>query len=226
VTGDPGVALAGRRTEVTRALAKARGGDAELLGVRGAHLERARRANSGLRGAPGLPAWRRYSGVVWENLDLASLPATTRRRALGAIWVVSALAGFVRADEILPDYRLKMGARLAGLGTLSSWWRPVVTNAVIAAARRGHVVDLLPGEHRSAIDWSALDATGIPVSRIEFRARTGPSGGHFAKAAKGAFARRLCADSAGIPRGDDVAAVVARAVRSFRHGTHVARIVD
>jgi len=226
VPGAAGRRLAGMRTDVTDALARAGGGDAKMLGVGGAHLARATAANARLRGAPTLPAWRRYSGVVWENLDLPSLAAADRRRALGAVWVVSGLAGLVRADEALPDYRLKMGARLAPLGTLSRWWQPAVTGALAGVARRAHVVDLLPAEHRAAIDWRALADAGIAVTRVELRARTGPAGGHFAKAAKGVFARHLLASLPAIDSAGEVASTVPRLVRGFRHATHAARIVS
>ena len=181
--------LAARREQVVAALTAARGGDQKLLGVKGDHLERARHANRSLVGAPTLPAWRRYTGVVWDHLDPASLRAADRRRIL----IVSGLVGVVRADDPLPDYRLKMAANLAPLGKLSTWWRPAVTDALAGYARgrtskRPRVlVDLVPQEHRAA--W-APDG-GRPIVAIEFVDPSGKPGGHFAKAAKGEFARRL-----------------------------------
>ena len=67
-----------RRAEVAAALAVVGGGDARLLGVSGAHLERARTANAALVGAPTLPAGQRYTGVVWDALDVASMRAPVR----------------------------------------------------------------------------------------------------------------------------------------------------
>ncbi len=184
--------LTDRRERVVEALAAAGGGDTRLLGVKGAHLDRAQLANRTLLGAPTLPAWRRYTGVVWDHLDPASLAAGDRRRIL----VVSGLTGVARGDDPLPDYRLKMGANLPPLGKLSTWWRPAVTDELARVARgrtarRPRVlVDLLPKEHRAA--WSPADDT--PVVTVEFVDRTGAPGGHFAKAAKGVLARRLLLD--------------------------------
>ena len=56
-----------------------------------------------------MPAWRRYSGVVWDHLD----PASLTHRA--PIVVVSGLHGLVGAEDPLPDYRLKMSANVAPL---------------------------------------------------------------------------------------------------------------
>ncbi|CAN5484218.1 hypothetical protein BH23ACT3_BH23ACT3_23510 [soil metagenome] len=164
-------------------LVTARGGDRKLLGVAGDHLERAQQANRSLRGAPTLPAWQRYTGVVWDHLDPATLTAAQRR----SIVVVSGLHGLVRADDRVPDYRLKMGASLAPTGKLSTWWRPVLGEALIAATRRRTVVDLLPHEHRAAFTDS--DRTRFVV--VDLVERSGAPGGHAAKAAKGRLARHL-----------------------------------
>lgn len=183
-----------RRAEVAAALADVGGGDARLLGVTGAHLERARTANAALVGAPTLPAGQRYTGVVWDALDVASMRAPVRRRAASAVLVVSGLLGVVGLDDPTPDYRLKMGASLAPLGKLATWWRPAVTAAITSASLRRYVVDLLPNEHRAA--WEPDERTdGVRVGFVE---RSGKVAGHDAKAAKGRLARYLL-ESSGHP---------------------------
>lgn len=186
-------ALGEHRRRIADELARLDGGDARLLGVSGAHLERAQRANVDLLGAPTLAAWRRYTGVVWDHLDLAGLPSATRRRALGRVGIVSGLHGLVTAADPLPDYRLKMGARLGDLGMLSRWWAPAVTAAIATWARRSTVVDLLPQEHRAA--WQPDPSRSGRILRVTFHdVRRGPGSpavGHDAKAAKGLLARHL-----------------------------------
>ncbi len=179
-------ALADQREHVAGALAAAGGGDAKLLGVGGDHLERARDANASLVGAPTLPAWQRYTGVVWDALDPATLPAAARRR----IVVVSGLMGLVRGDDQVPDYRLKMSANLAPLGKLSTWWRDDLSAVLDRRLRGKVVVDLLPKEHRAA--WRPDDR--VEGVSVEFVDPTGRPGAHFAKAAKGRLARALLLD--------------------------------
>jgi cytoplasmic iron level regulating protein YaaA (DUF328/UPF0246 family) len=183
--GNLGTRLSERRLDVVEALAAAHGGDEKLLGVKGDHLLRAQSANSSLIGAPTLPAWQRYTGVVWDHLDPASLPAVARQRIL----VVSGLLGFARADDPVPDYRLKMGANLPPLGKLSTWWRDALTTELRRLAPRRVVVDLLPQEHRAALDLSGLD--GVSLTLVD---PSGKPGGHFAKAAKGELARAILTD--------------------------------
>ena len=185
-------ALADRRTQLSDALVAVHGGSEKLLGVKGDHLDRAQAANVSLVGAPSLPAWRRYTGVVWDHLDPATLAATDRRR----IVVVSGLLGLVRGDDPVPDYRLKMGATLAPFGKLSTWWRDDLSATLsrYAAGRTAKqprvIVDLLPKEHRAA--W--IPDARINAVSIEFVDPSGKPGGHFAKAAKGEFARAILTD--------------------------------
>lgn len=207
-----GGALDESRRQVVRALASLDGGSQKLLGVSGVHLARAQSANLALRKSPTMPAWQRYTGVVWDHLELASLPAARRRSMLRRILVPSGLFGLVRADDEIPDYRLKMGARPEPLGLMSSWWRHDITQALADHVGRSVVVDLLPKEHHHSIEWSEIPG----ALRIELVAKSGGAvGGHDAKAAKGLLARHLlCAGGADI----------ADAVSRFRHGHYKARI--
>jgi cytoplasmic iron level regulating protein YaaA (DUF328/UPF0246 family) len=194
-SGRFGQALGERRAAVAAALAAVGGGDEVLLGVGGKHLERARAANQTLVGAPSAPAARRYTGVVWDHLDLASLTPTQRRRASSSIAVVSGLLGVTGIDDPVPDYRIKMGASLPPLGKLSTWWRPAVSEVLAELARDAFVVDLLPNEHRAA--WAPATGTvGVSVTFVE---RNGKVAGHDAKAAKGRLARHLLSSRAAPP---------------------------
>ena len=188
-SGSFGQRLGGQRADIVAALAASGGGDQKLLGVKGDHLTRAQSSNTALVGAHALPAWQRYTGVVWDHLDPATLPAAARKR----IVVVSGLLGVVRGDDPVPDYRLKMGANLAPLGKLSTWWRDSVTAEIARLAKRHVIVDLLPQEHRAAWD-PAASPTPIEAISVSLVDPTGKPGGHFAKAAKGELARAILID--------------------------------
>ena len=120
-SGRFGRALRAHRLEVAEALAAAEGGDARLLGVKGDALARARAANRALLGAPTLPAAQRFTGVVWEHLDVAGLDPEARARAADAVVVVSALLGLSALDDPVPDHRCKLSVSLPPLGRLSAW---------------------------------------------------------------------------------------------------------
>jgi cytoplasmic iron level regulating protein YaaA (DUF328/UPF0246 family) len=189
-SGTFGPALGEGRSQVVAALVAQRGGSAALLGVSGKHLERAQAANRDLVGAPTLPAAERYTGVVWDHLDLAGMTEAQRERALSRIIIPSGLMGASLAGDPVPDYRLKMGARLPGFGgTLAKWWRDAVSDAINDYARGCLVVDLLPTEHRGAYSPDLSRVTEHVV--VDLMTPTGKAGGHDAKAAKGRLARHL-----------------------------------
>ena len=207
-----GATLETSRKHVVTQLRKEKGGTQKLLGVSGAHLTRAQSSNMQLVNAPCLPAWQRYTGVVWDHLDLASLTATQRNAFVKRIIVPSGLLGLVRADDQIPDYRLKMGARLAPFGTMSKFWNESITDALIAVIKKKIVVDLLPNEHRAAINWNLLDN----VVRVDLVSHSGAVvGGHNAKAAKGLLARHLLVSTN---------ADVRRTVASFKHPEYSAKV--
>lgn len=171
---------------------------AAVLGVRGELLDRGVQATAALSEgtAPVLPAWRRYTGVVWAGLDPVTLSTADRRRLL----VPSALYGMTSGADPVADYRLKMLVTLEGLGRLSSFWRPHLTASLVARARGRVVIDLLPAEHAHALDMTALAAV-TRVVRVQFVSADGRRAvGHEAKSAKGRLARLLLDDGLdGIP---------------------------
>jgi cytoplasmic iron level regulating protein YaaA (DUF328/UPF0246 family) len=187
-SGRFGAALGPTRRELAALLAAADGGDERLLGVGGRHLERAQAANRALVGAPTLPASRRYTGVVHDAIGLDTLSRAHRAKAREAVVIVSGLLGLVALDDPVPDYRLKMGARIEPVGLLARRWRSVLGERLNAHLAGRTVIDLLPGEHAAA--W-APDPS-LDVLRVAFVERNGGAvAGHDAKAAKGRLVRHL-----------------------------------
>lgn len=193
-----GSSLAESRRSIARALIDYDGGSSELLGVSGPHLTRSRDANRSLIGAPTMPAWQRYTGVVWEHLDAKSLSTTSMRRAEASVVVLSAVLGLVGFTDPIPDYKLKMSASLDlpngsrnsdthCLQKLSTFWKPLLSPLLDEFAKNKTVIDLLPNEHRRA--WEPCDPSS--VLRVSFVDRNGRTTGHGAKAAKGLFVRHL-----------------------------------
>lgn len=163
---------------------------ASLFGVGGPHLERALAEWADLERAPTLPAWQRYGGVVWQGLDPHTLDRAGRSRLRRRVVVVSALWGAVRAEELLPPYRLAMGARVEGIGRPSNLWRPVLGARLAMLVGDGVVFDLLPTVYSQAIDAQAL-APGRLV-RVEVRTADGRAAiGHAGKHIKGRLVRRM-----------------------------------
>lgn len=163
--------------------------DPALDGPRRTVLTAARSAGATARRAPTMAAIERYRGVLYQQLDWSSLPAASQRRGYEQVRIVSGLWGLVAPDDAIPDYRLKMSASLAGLGRLSTWWRPRLTPVLALRTDWRLVWDLLPQEHAGAIDWRACTpAQRVTVRFVDDRGRTVS---HWNKLLKGSLVRWL-----------------------------------
>ncbi len=91
---------------------------------------------------PCAPARAVYSGVLYEALDLASLPTAARRRADRMLLIASGLFGMVSPADRIPAYRLSGDTDLPGVGSLGTAWRGPVAEALGETLRRGLIVDL------------------------------------------------------------------------------------
>ncbi|MEU1586613.1 peroxide stress protein YaaA [Micromonospora sp. NPDC005710] len=154
------------------------------------------RRNARLREAATAPAERLYTGVLYEALDLASLPATAQRAARRSILISSGLWGAVRLSDRIPPYRCPIGARLPVVGALSTYWRGELTPTVDGAAGRGPVLDLRSGAY--AATWTPrgeLAERTVTVRVLHEREVDGMSTrsvvSHFNKATKGRLVREL-----------------------------------
>ena len=162
----------------------------KFFGVSGAHLDRAvALAEGGFVGTPTLMARDRYNGVVFSHLDMASLDPSSRRWCTSRVVVVSGLLGLVAAGDPVPDYRLKMGARLAEIGGLAQWWKPRLLAAAQELMSKAVLINALPMEHGGALDSVAAARRTVAVKFVSLSGAN--AAGHAAKAAKGLLVRQL-----------------------------------
>jgi uncharacterized protein len=216
--------LAKARHEVAAALADAMDDEASaarITSLRGPAAAGARATNRTVVGGPVLPAWQRYTGVVWDHMNPATLKPVARRRAT-SILVVSALGGLFAFDDPVPDYKCGIGNRLPGIGGLAPYWRRHSAPALGAACDGAVVWDLLPSAHRGAV--ALEDAGARRVLRVEPRTEAGRAVGHDAKAVKGAFARWILETGAGATRPAALATFSWPGWRAARAGDTVALI--
>lgn len=147
--------------------------------------------NATLRTAPTLPALERYTGVLYDALDVRSLTRARRARADRRLAVGSALFGAVRGTDRIPAYRLSAGSALPGRPGLRSLWRPALGPALAAVDEL--VVDLRSGAYTALAPVAG--AVGLDV-RSERPDGTRTVVSHANKAHKGRVARLLATTAA------------------------------
>jgi cytoplasmic iron level regulating protein YaaA (DUF328/UPF0246 family) len=169
--------------------------------------------NAMLRRAPTLPAINRYTGVLYDALDVTSLTGAAAR-ARARLAVGSALFGLLHADDSVPAYRLSATSKLPGQAALATRWRPLLEPVLTRMAADELVVDLRSGSYASL--GRLPDAVRVEV--VSERAdgkRTVVS--HFNKAHKGRLARILASTRSEPADAGGVATIARRA------GMHVER---
>ena len=186
--------LCGDLPAARRALSVAASKDGEISGT------------AALRRTPTMPALLRYTGVLYEALDVRALPPAARARANERLLVTSALFGLLGGDDAVPAYRLSAGSALPGLPGLQTFWRARLA-APIATLDRP-LVDLRSGAY--AAFAPIPDAITV---RVVTENSTGQRSvvSHFNKATKGLLARALVTSRAEISGIGAVARVARKA---------------
>ncbi|WP_369135825.1 peroxide stress protein YaaA [Modestobacter sp. I12A-02662] len=147
--------------------------------------------NAALRTSPTMPAIERYTGVLYDALDVRSMTRAQRRRAATRLAVGSALFGVVRAEDPVPAYRLSAGSALPGSPSLRSLWKPGLTDVLAATGEL--VVDLRSGAYAELAPVPGAVTVQVLSERPD---GTRAVVSHFNKAHKGRLARLLATTTA------------------------------
>lgn len=156
-----------------------------------AETERAR--NLALCNGPRMPVLERYTGVLYDALDVASLPDAARSWALEHCFIQSALWGLVRGSDAIPAYRCSASTRLGKHSMKQRWAR---TCAAVLAEHEGVILDLRSKSYAELGPLPDRDNAFV----LEFVTRM-PNGelkqlNHFNKQGKGEFLRTVASASA------------------------------
>ena len=142
--------------------------------------------NVALWESPVMPAIDRYTGVLYDALDAATLPAEARRHLGRSVVIHSAVFGPIGSLDRIPDYRMSATSRLPGI-RLRGLWATEITSAM--RDEPGPLIDL-----RSE-SYAALGPLGDRDDAVFVRVVTEGDDGrrralnHFNKHAKGLLVR-------------------------------------
>lgn len=145
--------------------------------------------NRALESSGRLPAGERYSGVLYDALDVPSLDAAARRWLDDHVAVQSALFGLISVADEIPAYRLSASSRLPALeGGLKAVWRDAHDGLDWSAF--DWVLDLRSKDYAALAPLPETFGASLHVAQRsasgEVRALN-----HFNKSAKGDLVRRL-----------------------------------
>jgi cytoplasmic iron level regulating protein YaaA (DUF328/UPF0246 family) len=147
--------------------------------------------NAELHSSATLPWLRRYTGVLYDALDIGAFRKPALSKARRRLAVASALFGVVTGDDRIPAYRLSGGSSLPAFGTLGSLWRPVLEP--VFAGIDDLVVDLRSGTYATLARIPGAVTVRVVTEDMSGARKTVS---HFNKAYKG----KLAAVLATLPR--------------------------
>ena len=126
-------------------------------------------------------AIERYTGVVYEHINWASLSEKSKKYMEQNVFIFSGLFGMLTPLTLIPDYKLKMNVL-----SLQHHWNPILTEALY---NETSIIDLLPQVHRKA--YTPNKKIVIPVDFLIINKGKKTAAGHFGKAVKGEFIRYM-----------------------------------
>ncbi len=141
--------------------------------------------NRTLGSSPTMPAIERYTGVLYDALDVLTLSASERAFLDEHVAIHSALFGVLGAADPIPAYRLSYDTRLPELSLKKTWREPI---GRLLARRDDLVIDL-----RSEGYAQLGPAPGAHYLRVMAEASDGRRRAlnHFNKRGKGEFVRAI-----------------------------------
>jgi cytoplasmic iron level regulating protein YaaA (DUF328/UPF0246 family) len=163
--------------------------------------------NARLWTSPTMPALRRYTGVLYDALDVQSFTRSGLAKAQRRLAITSSLFGLVSATDPIPAYRLSGGNSVPALGSVRTLWKPILEP--VLSRIDDLVVDLRSGTY-AAFARLAPDAVTVRVV-TENEAGERVTVSHFNKAYKGRLARILATTRAEPSTVDALIRVIAKA---------------
>ena len=155
----------------------------DLTSVYGTSQEKAilfHRQNQDVFNSKCVPAIQRYTGVVYNHIDWATLSKSAQKYMNNHVIIFSGLFGLLTPDTLIPDYKLKMNVL-----SLKRLWSPIISKSL---SNEELVFDLLPQVHRKAY---TPNKNTIQIDFLVKNKGKTSAAGHFGKSVKGEFIRFL-----------------------------------
>jgi cytoplasmic iron level regulating protein YaaA (DUF328/UPF0246 family) len=169
--------------------------------------------NRAVTTSPTMPSIERYTGVLYDAIDVETLDSDARAFIGDSVVIHSALFGLVRAEDPIPAYRFSHDTRLAET-SLTKLWRE--SNTAVLSSRPGLVLDL---RSESYVHLGPAPENSYFVRVVsEDGAGTKRALNHFNKHGKGELLRALATEGRDFSTGDDLLQWARGAGIRFDHG--------
>ena len=150
-----------------------------------------RERNIKLKTAAAGPAWKVYSGVLFDALNPGALSTAALKKLSKHFYVQSAMFGLISLGDVIPAYRLSADSKLPKIGSLSNIWAKPCTE--IFENFDELIVDLRSSQYANLAPLPKSVADQVAVLKILQEMPSGPPKvvSHHNKATKGRIIRQL-----------------------------------
>ena len=122
-----------------------------------------------------IPTIMQYDGIVFKNINAATLSESQLKYADEHINICSFVYGLLRPLDTINPYRMEGNVELPALGNdnLFDYWRPRLTDVLIRRVKDddGILVNLASNEMRKLFDWKRVVAETTVITP-EFKVET------------------------------------------------------
>ena len=136
-----------KRLEVIQAFRVAMSGGREaqaILGLTGQPFQDALAINRAFESSFLAPVFERNGEAFAKALTAPALPTPARRRLTREVFFICPLLGVLRSDNLVPDYRCPVGAKLPRVGSLHRFWKVPVSATLWRTLKGAEVFSFLP----------------------------------------------------------------------------------
>jgi cytoplasmic iron level regulating protein YaaA (DUF328/UPF0246 family) len=140
------------------------------------------------------PACYAYSGVAFKKLSSRTIvnPSWMHSNLL----VFDPLYGIVRATDTIQPYRMELGQKIKGGGTLAGMWKSLINDHLAAESSSNAstvLIDASSQEYgKSLLDRKALSEASVRILTVDFLQANKKCSSVHAKQSRGVFARWCC----------------------------------
>jgi cytoplasmic iron level regulating protein YaaA (DUF328/UPF0246 family) len=151
--------------------------------------------NTVLKTAPVSPAWKIYSGVLYDAINAEALSSAAINKLSTNVYVQSALFGLISLGDQIPSYRLSADTKLPKIGSISNLWASPCREIFLNSKQL--IVDLRSGQYVNLAPIPKEVSTDVVTLKIFQRMPAGPPKvvSHHNKATKGRIIREIVTQS-------------------------------
>lgn len=135
-----------------------------------------------------LPAINRYSGVMFNAIDYPSLSIEQQQNANESVLFIDALFGLLKAQDLIPNYKLSISAKFANF-KIDNYWKENLKKILEEELQGKIILDILPQAHRKAI--AIANENCYLINFFEIKNSKAKNAGHISKKLKGEFVRYI-----------------------------------